>query len=859
MTEISQPDCAIVKVVKGASLGMGFLVDDTHIITCAHVVSSSPPELDSDDIYTPPDDPVAITFLFVDHKRYSAHVEHWVPPLNAACPETQDVAILKLDDPKPNGARPAHLIDHEEEGKVKVYGYPKCFDGKGTIWSEANILGRLHDIDCIQIQHEKDVGIFVQQGFSGAAVWAKELEGVVGMIVSGYTERGIAIAIPIDAIKKAWPPLKSLIKRPDKQIMWNLHHLRNEDFTGRDDLLAALTDALGSEGSLTRPQTLFGMPGVGKTQIAVEYAYRCKERYSIIWWVRAEASLTIIEDYIRLANELGLPARDLKDQSEIVEAVRRYFEENEGWLIIFDNAANIAAVYNYLPQESRGHVLITSRNPVWHNIADVRDVSVFNRRESIVLLTKLTGERDNNVIDDLVAELGDLPLAIVQAGSYCATRHITVSEYLELFRQYQTELLARGEPPAGYPTTVAVTFDIAFDKVRSDCPGAASLLNLIAFLYPDDIPRSLLKRWAPELPDSINEHFKSELDFNDAIAILSKYSLITAESDSIAVHRLVQMRARDRLSGEAAIWAGEAIMMVADEFVFDENDVATWSPSARLLPHGLTAADYAEHYHAAAVSTANFLNGAGRYLKNRAELGEAKSALERAVAIKESIFGEDSLVAAGSKGNLGLVLRALGDLEGAKNMLECVLDVFESSNGSKDLNVAMTLDNLGLVLRDLDDSKAARERFERALSIRTSFFRPDHVVVINTEVNLALALIDLGEGRQAKQLLEHALPIQEATYGPRHPLVATTLGNLGSLHVELHDLHGVNDLDSAKKMLERALMIDEETYSPVHPRVAEGSDNLAEVLSRLGDVDGAKKLHERASDIRDSLEKRRSR
>lgn len=217
---------------------MGFLVDDTHIITCAHVISSSSPELESNDIHTPPDDPVAITFLFVDNEReYTAHVEHWVPPLNAACPDSQDIAILKLDDPKPNGARPAHLIDHEEpDGTFRAYAYPECFNGVDPTWAEGNILGRLDNTNCLQIQHEKSVGIYIQQGFSGTAVWEKELKGVVGMVVSGDLGRGIAIVIPMDAIETAWPVLGSLIKRPDIKTIWNLRHQRNKDFTGRDGI-----------------------------------------------------------------------------------------------------------------------------------------------------------------------------------------------------------------------------------------------------------------------------------------------------------------------------------------------------------------------------------------------------------------------------------------------------------------------------------------------------------------------------------------------------------------------------------------------------------------------------------------------
>lgn len=639
---------------------------------------------------------------------------------------------------------------------------------------------------------------------------------------------------------------------------------KNPLFTGRTKALADLRGRLISGRAGGWKQVITGMAAVGKTQLVGEYVYRYRHEYPVIWWMRAEESSTLADDYAELAyaigsEALGLSQDQMARQTVRIMTIRSWLENESNWLLVFDNARNPTDILGYLPHLERGHVLITSRNPVWKNTAEVIDINVFKRRESITLLKRLTGETDSKGASALAEELGDLPLAIVQAGTYCATRHKTISEYRELFHKYQTELLARGEPPADYKQSVAVTFDIALDTVRSDCPGAADLLSLIAFLSSDGIPRSLLMRWL-QLPDCGGKHFKNELDFDDAIAALSQLSLIAVRGDSIAVHRLVQMRTRDRLNDEAAVWAGEAIMMVGDSFIFEEKDLATWSVCTRLLPHGLEAARHAEKYSIALKSTGNVLNTAGRCLKNNARFLEAKSVLERAVAVKEKFYGISHPATAGSKGNLALVLRALGEFDDAKNRLEEVLDIFERTNDDNDLNIAFTLNNLGLVLRDLNDPVDARTRFDRAFALKKSYYKTaDHVDVVDTEVNLAIALRDLDEHRQAKQHLEHALPILEASYRQPHPTVATALSTLGGMLTELHDLEGANDLDHAKEMLERALKIDEDdaVYGLVHPTVAEDLDNLAAVLNRLGEVDEAKKLRERAAKIRDSLDKRR--
>jgi tetratricopeptide (TPR) repeat protein len=875
----------IVRIPDGG--GLGFLVDKSHIITCAHVVATALRIKDT--VAEGPTGRVSLNFPYIDPgTRITAHVVSWYPrglrdASSSKAQEIDDVAVLNLDETKPNDAHPVAVSIADPSGEFDAFGYPpesKKF--KDGAWAHGKTHGNRLPNGRLQIQQMVAEGILVQRGFSGTPVWSNAHQGIIGMVVEvaigegASAGEGLSFLIPSDVLIKAWPPLEKFTKKSHTKIIWNIRRQKNKDFTGRTDLLAALNDAFESESSLSLPQVLVGMPAVGKTQVAVEYVYRYRERYSVIWWVRAEESLTLIEDYVSLATKLDLPsARDLRSKSKIdnsryseqrkrlletvVEEVRGYFEESESSLLIFDNAPNLAAVYDYLPCAPCGHILITSRNPSWLNIAAVHNVNVFNRQESIALLSRLTGDTDANEAYGLAAELDDFPLAIVQAGSYCATRHKTISEYRELFHEFQTELFARGEPPADYKQSVAVTFDIALKAVRSDCPGAADLLNIIAFLSPDDIPRSLIMRWM-QLPDSISNHFKNKLDFDDAIATLSQFSLIRVNGDSIAVHRLVQMRTRDRLKEEAAIWAGEAIMMVAEAFVFEEKDLAAWPLSIRLLPHGLAASRHAEEYHVAAKSTGNFLNDAGRCLKNNARFLEAKSVFERAVAAKEKFYGIGHPATAGSIGNLALVLRALAEFDDARILLEQVLGIFEGRHIPDDIDVAFTLNNLGLVLRDLNDPAGARTRFENAFAIKKSHYKTaDHVDVVDTEVNLAIALRDLDELHQAKQHLEHALPILETSYGQHHPLVATALSTLGCVLTELHDLEGANDLDRAKEMLERALKIDEETYSPVHPVVAQDLDNLVVVLSRLGDVDGAKELQERASDIRDSLRKRRSR
>jgi hypothetical protein len=200
---LAQPGCSIVKVEGSKELGMGFLVDAVHVVTCAHVISLSEA---SSNLYIEPQEPINVTFIFEDNRpQYNAHVVAWAPPKNEPCPEILDIAVLKIDGNKPREACLAQLIDREGRGnQFKTYGYPERYKGASPTWAYGEICDRL-ETGILQIEHSKDKGIFVQGGFSGAPVWDETREGVVGMVVSAESRDGIAHVIPSDELVK-WCP-----------------------------------------------------------------------------------------------------------------------------------------------------------------------------------------------------------------------------------------------------------------------------------------------------------------------------------------------------------------------------------------------------------------------------------------------------------------------------------------------------------------------------------------------------------------------------------------------------------------------------------------------------------------------------
>ncbi len=150
--------------------------------------------------------------------------------------------------------------------------------------------------------------------------------------------------------------------------IWNVPHLRNPNFTGRETILDELNEQLNAGGP-TALTAISGLGGIGKTQIALEYAYRHMSNYEVVWWLRTEKPESLMADYAQFAQARDLPEKDSQEQQVIVEAVRRWFGQNRGWLLVFDNAQNPDDIRGYLPRASTGQVLITSRYQSWRGVA----------------------------------------------------------------------------------------------------------------------------------------------------------------------------------------------------------------------------------------------------------------------------------------------------------------------------------------------------------------------------------------------------------------------------------------------------------------------------------------------------------
>ncbi|MEV6024360.1 FxSxx-COOH system tetratricopeptide repeat protein [Streptomyces sp. NPDC052036] len=620
--------------------------------------------------------------------------------------------------------------------------------------------------------------------------------------------------------------------------VWNVP-ARNAGFTGRDELLVTVRTGL-AEARTVAVMALDGRGGVGKTQVAIEYAYRFSGEYELAWWIAAEDPALIPDHLAKLAVATGCARADTHP-ADAVEALKEELRTRARWLLVFDNAEDPAKLAGYLPAGA-GHVLITSRSPRWHQIATPVDVDVLARAESIALLRSRSRNLSEQDADRLAEALDDLPLALVQAAE--ALTAFTPGQYLGLLERNASDANDDGTPP-DYPHSLAAQIRLSMRRLTDQDPAAADLLRACALLAPAPFPLHACTTVSDSVADDDKTAWVRVLSdpraFRRVLGAVDRFGLARVTGGSLQLHRLTQAILRHQLTpDEHARAVRAASLLLTAAAPGTAADPAAWPRWPDLVPHLL------------AVSPADLTTAHARYVACEAcwyllDRGGARTVLPRLQRLHSAWardLGPDHVHTLWAANYLARAYSDSNDHIRARALDEDTLARRRRILGDDAPDTLITANNLANRLAALGETEQARALNEDTLARRRRVLGEDHPDTLVTASNLAIRLAELGERERACALGEDTLARQRRVLGEDHPDALSTATNLAV------DLAASGDTERARALGEDTLARQRRILGEDHLDTLITAHNLAVDLAASGETERARALAEETLALR---------
>ncbi|KPJ92733.1 MAG: hypothetical protein AMJ53_08775, partial [Gammaproteobacteria bacterium SG8_11] len=480
-------------------------------------------------------------------------------------------------------------------------------------------------------------------------------------------------------------------------------------FKGRDQILEDIKTNLSTTANTERAtaivakHAIHGLGGVGKTRLAVEYAWQTIADYEASLFVIADAPENLARNLAELcsAQILNLPEQAATEQDTQVDAVLRWLNEHSDWLLILDNVDSpeaAVAVEKLLPTLQRGHVLITSRRAEWGNSVHRMPLDILKEDDAVAFLLDKTiartmTEQDEHAAHALANTLDGLALALEQAGAFINKMHLSFEQYQTRWEEQEAKL--REFPVKDYPKPLAITWETSFAQLTAE---AQQLLNVLCWFAPDPTTLDTLRK------DDNSDAAVDVSDLEDHLAELEGLSLLKWElgQGSFSVHRLVQDITQGRLTEEEHERSLDMALNLINQALPSDpppNDVRSWWLWEPLHPHVnrvIAAADAA----GITTPTARVMNELALYLQAKGVFAEAEPLYRRALAIGELSWGENHPDVAIDLNNLAQLLQATNRLDEAEPLMRRALAIDDASYGKDSPEVARDLNNLAQLLQD---------------------------------------------------------------------------------------------------------------------------------------------------------------
>ncbi|KXX73750.1 Nephrocystin-3 [Madurella mycetomatis] len=635
---------------------------------------------------------------------------------------------------------------------------------------------------------------------------------------------------------------------------WMVPFGRNRDFVGRKQILAQLLEKIrpGSDKDGCQRTAINGLGGVGKTQLALEAAFRVRGDCSVFWVPAIDAS-SFENAYREIGRRLNVKGieEDKGDVKALVKAALSH--ENVGsWLLVIDNADDAELLFgagglrlsDCVPFSLNGSVLITTRN---HDVAMKLDIS---NRNTLVLremtkseATKLLernlpeSQRDAQSMASLLDFLAGLPLAIKQASAFMSKTGMPASKYLghcqssdkDLIRLLSKDFEDRGRYNA-IQNPIATTWLISFDQISQDNWLAAVYLRFACFLAEKNVPVSLLQ----ETDD--------ELGMIEALGTLKAYAFITLQDggDSFDMHRLVRLAMRNWLANQKQGCIAGVIQRLSDVFPFPEHENRdVWMS---YLPHAQAAlafkdADDDEAKGRLLETTAIAVARLGKY-------GEAEQMQRQALELRKKVLGEEHPDTLGSINNLATILGNLKRYEEAEQIHRQALELRKKVLGEEHPDTLGSINNLAITLGNLRRYKEAEQMHRQVFELRKKVLGEEHPDTLGSINNLAITLGNLRRYKEAEQMHRQVFELRKKVLGEEHP---DTLGSINNLAITLGNLRRYKE---AEQMHRQVFELRKKVLGEEHPDTLGSINNLAITLGNLRRYKEAEQMHRQVFELR---------
>ena len=584
---------------------------------------------------------------------------------------------------------------------------------------------------------------------------------------------------------KLTPPLETQ-KNVKGRMPMNILPPRNEKFTGRKKLLDDIHTAFQTknEVSLVQAQAITGIGGVGKSETATEYVYRYRQEYNQIWWVNAETKANIDEAYFSFAEKNGLSSPEDKTETIIdkIDKVKNWMNDNDKWLFIYDNVEDEKSLEDYRPAVCREgqHILVTSRNTHFLHCKLVK-IDIFTETEACKFIKKYTEKPADKYFKILAEQMGYLPLALDQAGAYMKINQKSYEKYLDLYNQKSLTLLSK-YPDDPEKKTVATIWLISLEKINNFV-AAKQLLNLCAFFAPENILTHFFSDARKVLPDELCEAVADAMNYDETIAELTKYSLVTLNEGALSIHRLVQEVIRDSLKQEEAEWRNICINIL-NGLCYEDFSTAESRTLFLILVSHILAVTGKISDEDATKETASLYYFLGYGYDELANYGSALEYYNKALAIREKVFGKEHPSTATTYNNMAFVYDEQGDYDRALEYYGKALKIKEKVLGKEHPSTATTYNNMAVVFREQGDYDRALEYYNKALAIREKVLGKEHPDTAATYNNMALVYDEQGDYNRALEYYGKALAILKKVLGKEHPNTKIVYDNMARAYDE---------------------------------------------------------------------------